>query len=244
MKNLIVLSLLAICSLTVNAQKPDDILATSTGHVYKLKDLTPEAQAAVAGYPERLRKAPAVMLEQMINERLFAAEAKTRNTSAGRLFYDERMSTPVPTETEVQAYYTRNKAQVGDYTLDQIRPNIIDYLRSQSWDAKRKTLVQTLNTKFKVVMGKDPATAGLVPADVLATVNGQAITYKDFQDVAKVQYYESAADIGDGILRDAAGRRGKDAKHRSKRADKDRDHRQDEGFLRRGAGLAAKGVSR
>ncbi|MBV9215797.1 MAG: thioredoxin domain-containing protein [Acidobacteria bacterium] len=202
MKSFAVLLFLALASLGALAQKPEDVLATSTGHVYKLKDLSPEAQAAVAGYPERLKKAPGAMLEQMINEKLFAAEGKARNMSAGRLFYVERQAVPVPTGAEIQAFYDKNKASLGDYTIDQVRPNIIDFLRGQAWENRRKSLVQGLNTKYKVVMGKDPATPGLQPTDILATVNGENITGKQFQDIAKIQYYESAADIADGVLDD------------------------------------------
>ncbi len=60
-------------------------------------------------------------------------------------------------------------------------------------------LLTSLKTKYKVTAGKDVNAAGLAPTEAVATVNGQPITLKDFEDYARIPLAMDKADLGDLI---------------------------------------------
>ena len=61
-------------------------------------------------------------------------------------------------------------------------------------------LLTRLKAKYKIVVGKDVNAAGLNSGDVVATVNGQTITAKEFEANARIPLYNNKADLADAIL--------------------------------------------
>lgn len=200
MRSLNIILFIVVCSFAAFAQKPDDILATAMGHAIRLRDLSPGIQKAVADHQTELPKMRSALFEQMVNEKVFALEAKERGVSAGRLVGDEKAKLPAPTEAEIKAFYDSKRDVIGQRTLDEVRQPIIDYLRSEAVQKVLTALVTSLKTKFKVVAGKDVNAIGLRPTEVVATINGQLITAKDFENFARVPMFEAKADLADAVI--------------------------------------------
>ncbi len=191
---------LLVLSFAAFAQKPDDVLATATGHAFRLRDLSAETQKMVAEVPARLAKGRTDILGQMLNQRAITIEAKALNTTPGKLIAAEKAKAPNPTEEAIKVVYDANRTVIGDRTLEQVRKQIVSILRS---DPEQKLLVAyfaQLATKYKVVSGKDINTPTLAQADVVGTVNGQVITAKDFDEYSKFQMFDARLELADLIL--------------------------------------------
>ncbi len=59
-------------ALTVFAQKPDDVIAAATGHIWMAKDLSPAAQDARMKYPSLVAAARKQIFAQTLGETLLA----------------------------------------------------------------------------------------------------------------------------------------------------------------------------
>src|SRR4051794_40625202 len=120
MKFLFVLSFVLTIAVSAWAQKADEVLATATGHTFRLTDLSADVQKDVANLPTSLAKARSSMLDQLINQKVVTAEAKARGVSWGKLIADEKARIPNPTEAEIKKVFDDNQAQIGSATLDQV----------------------------------------------------------------------------------------------------------------------------
>ena len=202
MKFINILAIVVILAFTAAAQKPDDILATATGHTFRVKDLSEDTLKIIANVPANLAKGRSDLLGQMLNQRALNIEAKSLNTTGGKLIAVEKAKALNPTEEQIKAVYNANRTVIGERTLEQVRKQIVSMLRN---DPEQKLLVAyfaQLSTKFKVAKGKDINVVGLAQTDVVGNVNGQPITAKDFDEYAKFQMYDARLELADLILDD------------------------------------------
>ena len=197
-----ILVIILIFAFTALAQKPDDILATATGHTFKLKNLSVDTQKVIANVPAALAKGRTDILAQMINQRIVSIEAKALNTTPGKLIVAEKAKAANPTEEQIKAVYNANRTVIGDRTLEQVRKQIIGILRSDPEGKLMTALFARLSTKYKVTNGKDVNAPALAPTDIVATVNGQPITDKEFEEYAKYQIYDARLNLAGAILDD------------------------------------------
>ena len=202
MKFINILAIVVILAFTAAAQKPDDILATATGHTFRVKDLSEDTRKIIANVPANLAKGRSDLLGQMLNQRALNIEAKSLNTTGGKLIAVEKAKALNPTEEQIKAVYNANRTVIGERTLEQVRKQIVSMLRS---DPEQKLLVAyfaQLSTKYKVGKGKDINVVGLAQTDVVGNVNGQPITAKDLDEYAKFQMYDARLELADLILDD------------------------------------------
>ena len=202
MKFLNILAFIVILAFSVLAQKPEDLLATATGHTFHLKDLSAETQKMVAGVPANLAKGRADLLGQMLNQRALNAEAKALNTTPGKLIVAEKTKAANPTEEQIKTVYEANRTVIGDRTLDQVRKQIVSMLRSEPEQKLLIAYFAQLTAKYKAANDKDVNAPNLAPSDVVATVGGQLITAKEFEEYAKFQIYDARLDLAGVILDD------------------------------------------
>ncbi len=188
-----------ILTLSVAAQKPDDVLATATNHVFRLSDLPEGTKAAAASMSATIAKARVALFEQMINQRLVEIEAKALGKSTFALIAAEKAKVARPTEVQIKAVYEANRAALGDKTLEQVRKQIVAFLRSEPEQKAVLALVTRLQTKYKPVAGKDVNAKNLAPTDVVATVVSKPITAKEFEAFASVKLFEINANLADLI---------------------------------------------
>lgn len=187
---------------SIAAQKPDDVLAKAAGHTFRVRDLSAETQATVSSLPTRVFAIRAAVLDQIVNERLLDAEAKILGVSAGKLLASEKAKIAKPTEVEIKAVYDANRQALGDLTFEQARPQIVGYLRSGPEKKAFGALFERLKIKHKYVAGKGVNSPDLAPTDVVATINLQPITAREFEDVANIAIYELRVGVSDVILAD------------------------------------------
>ncbi len=195
----IVFTLLLACVMPALAQKPADVLATATGHTFKLSDLPEQVQTAVAGFPGNVTGTRKAIYDQLVNTRLVEIEAKSLGISNGKLLANEKAKIPNPTEADIKKVYDDNRAALGDLTLEKARKQIVGYLRNAPEQKALAALFERLKVKYKYTAGKDVNAVNLAAADTIANINGQAITAKQFEDFARPALYELNAGLGDVV---------------------------------------------
>jgi protein-disulfide isomerase len=194
--------LIFVFAIAASAQKPDDVLATATGRTFTIRDLSAETQQAVSLLPTRLFASRTEALDKMISQRLLNAEAKVLGVSADKLIAREKAKIPNPTAVAIKTIYDANRNALGDLTLEQARKQIVGFLRREPEQKAFGLLIGRLMIKHKFVAGKAVNSTNLAPTDIVAIVNGQPITAKEYEESASVELYELQAEIGDLIVSD------------------------------------------
>ncbi len=188
-----------LTTLSSFGQKPDDVLATATGRSWSIMDLSPEAREAHLTFPAKVANVRKQLLSQMLGESLIEVEAKSRNITALALVKAEAKKVKDPTAAEIKAVYDINRAQLGGRTLEQVRSQIIEFMRHDLEEKALAKFVDTLAVKYKVVYGKDVNASGLKPADTLYTLTGGQLTVKEFDDANRLTLYSFEAEFYDGL---------------------------------------------
>ena len=183
----------------VAAQKPDDVLATVNGQPIRFRDLSDDTQRIVADVPARTAKFRSDLLAQMMNERALAVEAKAANSTPGKLVAAEKAKIPAPSDADIQAVITANQAALASVTPAEARKQVIAYLRSEPEQRALVAYFETLSTKHKATAAKDINSASLLATDIVATVAGQPITDREFEDYARLPLWNAKADVADLI---------------------------------------------
>src|SRR2546430_1492995 len=131
MRSVTALIFIVILSFAAAAQKPDDILATATGHTFRFRDLSAQTQKLMTEAPANYAKMRTDLYGQFVMLRLLQAEAAMRNATTGQVTLAERARQRPPTEAEIKAVYDANRGDLGGQTLEQVRKQIVDYLQYQ-----------------------------------------------------------------------------------------------------------------
>ncbi len=178
----------------LTAQKPSDVVVTATGHTWTIADLTPEAQDAIVKYPSLVLSARKQLLSQYVGELLLETEAKARGIPAAALVKLEAKKIKDPAPAEIKAVYDANAEKLGGKTLEDVRPQIVEFLRREPEEKAIKAFVDALAAKYRGTYPKDVNAPGLLPSDLLFSMTGGAITVKEFEDQSKLTLYGIEAD--------------------------------------------------
>lgn len=193
MKPLKLLTLILFISafaIIANAQNAE-ILAIANGKNYTVNDLDHRTRELYAGLDKLLADERTEILGEQISNILFKEEANSRKITVDSLLEIEvgkRISEP--TEPEIKAVYDANKESIGNATLAQVRPQIVNFLNRQAYPKALEKYVGELKQKYKVVIGKDVNSPNLAESDVLATVNSKTITVQHFNEKAGAKLYQ------------------------------------------------------
>jgi protein-disulfide isomerase len=142
--------------------------------------------------PEKeIKEARQRALDARINSLLLAAESKKRGKSSAELTETEidAKITP-PTEQEIQAAYNANRDQLGAADLEKVRPELINYLRSQRRQELYEAYLNRLRMTNAVAKRADVNTPNLAPGTVLAAVNGDPIRVDMINERMKAYVYK------------------------------------------------------
>jgi len=205
MRSIAVICITFLFSAFLVAQKPDQVLASATGHTIKLANLSPEVQSAVNNLPESIAKQRKDLLEQFVYQSLIDLEATAQKLSVGQFIVTVKKKVQDPKDADIKAVYDENLDKLGGISLAQARPRIIAFLRSDPESKAIEDMYKALRIKYKVTAGKDINVKGLLPTDVVTTINGRGITSKEFEDFSKQPIYELQAELADVILEDING---------------------------------------
>ena len=188
--------LLLFLSFNSYAQKSGEILATANGRNYTAADLAPEARQEYENLPKMIAGVRQSLLERQINDILFEAEAAAQKTTVEKLIEKEiKSKVVVPSDKEIKAVYDANRAAVGDKSLEDVRPQIIAFLRREPEEKAFAEYLSNLKVKYKAALGKDVNSANLSRFEILATVAGKQISAESYESANKITVSEIEADV-------------------------------------------------
>jgi protein-disulfide isomerase len=95
-------------------------------------------------------------LDALLREKVVEAEAKKQGKTVEQLVAAEVKGGLEPSEIEISTWYNENQARTGGRSLDQIRTQITDFLRSEKKKTAEKQLEERLNKERKVVVNFQP----------------------------------------------------------------------------------------
>jgi hypothetical protein len=126
-------------------------------------------------------------LDQMISETLLESEASSRGLTVQELIQQEVTDKVQPvTDAEVQAFYDQNKGRVGGQTMEQVGPQIRQYLERQKQTTAMQGMLDGLTQAGAVTVNLEPPRVDIVvaanemsvgPPDAKITI----VEYSDFQ---------------------------------------------------------------
>jgi len=124
-------------------------------------------------------------LQQILQDRVLMAEAKKKNTTPVKLITAEAGGSLEPSDVEIAAWYKENQSRTGGRTLDQIRGEIGDYLRSERRNDAAERLQARLNAEQKVTLNLQPYRVQIdnegAPASGPADAPVTLVEFSDFQ---------------------------------------------------------------
>ena len=200
--------LLLVFPAALLAQNSDAILATSNGRTFTQSVLSPDGQSAFANRKANYEAARTELLSQMIAEGLLDIEGKAAGSTRDKLISTVRAKVPEPAANLVQAVYESNRAALGNRPLDEVRKEIVDYLKREPEQKAVGEYIASLQTKYKYAAGKNVNAGDLKPTDVLASFGTRRITAQEFETTSRLklndlqwhQYEDLRADLEIGIL--------------------------------------------
>lgn len=122
-------------------------------------------------------------LEGMVHDRLVEKEAAKAGQTAEE-YRAAAMKTPEVTDDDVQKFFDENKARIGNRTLDQIGPQIRQYLEQQAQQQAEQSFYKDLEAKYDVSYKLEPPRVEVAadgpargPEDAPVTI----VEFSDFQ---------------------------------------------------------------
>lgn len=170
-----------------SAQRPDEVLATSTGMSYKATSLSPNAQKLYFEQHRAIAEARSQLLLEMVGDILLELESKALRSTTDDLVAAQRAKALPPAAADIQAVYNANKTALGGRPLDEVRPEIVQFLKRDAEQKAVDAFIKTLRAKYKVVVGKDVNTIGLAPTEILTTIGTRSIILREFEDANRVR---------------------------------------------------------
>jgi protein-disulfide isomerase len=182
----------------VHAQKATDVFAVVNGTPITAADMPPQVLGEYMKLPRRISTERSEFFKDFVAEVLIEQEAKARGVSARSLTESEvTAKTPEPTPAQIEALFEANRQAFGPRSLDDVRPQLLNYLRGRLRLETRDAFVETLKTKFKAAEGKDINTAA--PAETVLNAAGKAFTRRDFDDRFGIRVYDIEADFYEAL---------------------------------------------
>jgi protein-disulfide isomerase len=173
------------------------VLAIVNGQTITLADLDPKVREVVEGFDKNMPNLRRDALDARVNTLLLENEAQKRKVTGDQLM-DAEVNNRItdPTEEQVKAVYDANRQQIGNADISAVRPQIVNYLRSQTAQKLADELLARLRTSHSVKMSAADVNApNLPPATVLATVDGRTILASEFEERLKPFVYKLRREI-------------------------------------------------
>lgn len=162
-----------------------DVLGVVNGVKITKQDLSPETRTRVEQLQREVIDARQRELDLQIDSLLLETEAKKRQVSPSQVIKDEVIArVQAPTETEAQAFYDKNKAEIRAEFKD-AKADILRFLTFQRQQELARKLAERLRANAQVKVLAKPTAPPVSEADrarVLAVVNGKQITMNDIEN--------------------------------------------------------------
>lgn len=163
------------------AQKLTDVLASAKSRTFTAASLPSPVQEAYLAQRTKTEANRVNLFSELITSELLDLEAKAAGSTPEKLIAAEKAKVPDPTAVQIQAIYDANQAALGGKAINDVRKDIIAFLRREPEQKLLDAYVKSLQAKHKVTFGKGINAIGLLPADVLATIGTKPFTSRDFE---------------------------------------------------------------
>lgn len=197
-------------------------LAVVNGVAIGVSDIEKATGESVRNLQQQVVDARKRELDLIINSRLLAAEAKKRGVTTTQLLQLEVIARiKPPTPAEVQTFFEQNKTRI-QREFASVKEDIVQYLTEERQRVEAKKFADSLraasDTVVKVQQPSPPRTEA-ERAQVVATINGEAVTAGDVEDnlkalildvqekVYELRRNELELNINDTLLAQEAARR-------------------------------------
>ena len=163
----------------------DDSIAAKIGDVVITNaELDEEVRKKNAKAFQAYYDARKQVLDLMITQSLIDAEVAKRGISESQLQAEQTANIAPVTDAEVQAFYAQNQAQMGGRTIEQMGPQILQYLTGQRTSTVMRDFVANLKKKADVQIMLDPPRSEVKIAanDPRRGAEGAPITLVEFSD--------------------------------------------------------------
>jgi hypothetical protein len=168
------------------AEETIEVLATVDGRNFTEADIAPQIEPQMIRINNQIYSAKKQALDAAIGEYLIEQEAKKRGISREQLLkqeVDDKVS-PV-TDAEVQQVYNNNKARIGNRTLEDVKPQIVQQLQGGKLQQQRQAFIGQLRRAAGVKMHLKPPVVEIdikdAPARGPANAPVTIVEFSDFQ---------------------------------------------------------------
>lgn len=160
------------------------------------RDPDPYLRSYYADPDKETRESRQRALEARVNSLLIAAEAKKRGKTVDQVIESEINSriTP-PTEAEIQAAFEANRDQLGGARLENVRAELINYIRNERGQELYAALIRRLKMTNAVTKNADVNTPNLAAGTVLVAVNGEPLRVDPINERTKAYLYKLEARV-------------------------------------------------
>ena len=127
------------------------------------------------------------ILQQLVNEKLIAQEAKARGVTPEELVKQEiDAKAPAATDEEAQQYYDRMKGRMAGKTFEEVKPELLKNLTTQKQVERRTQFTNELTAKASVKTLLDPPRSTVnfqkdIPSIGPADAPIQIVEWSDYQ---------------------------------------------------------------
>ena len=192
-----VLLVLAACSVSF----AQSVLATANGFTFTANDLSQEGRRILEQQEKLLTEHRRSVFDQWIFEELLALEAKARGIGPEKLQSEAVALAAKPTEVQIKAVYEGNRQSIGNRSLEDVRPQIVQYLSREAAEKQLTSLFDTLKAKHKFTPVKD-AGLPLKAAEIVATIGSRQIKVGDFEWANRIELYNYRAGLSENVRAD------------------------------------------
>jgi len=164
----------------------DGIVARVGDEQISLQQLEKEVRSQLIEIDNARYEALKNGLDRMVADRILATEAKARGVTTDALLASEvKSKISTPTDEEIATVYEASKSELGDATLDQVKPQIVQFLAQRQEAMATRTFVDQLRAKYKpqifLVAPKVDVTTGELEARGPAGAPITLIAFSDYE---------------------------------------------------------------
>jgi protein-disulfide isomerase len=140
------------------AEDTQSVLATVEGHNITEADIAGNIAGQMAQINNQIYQAKKRAIDTLITEQLLDREAKKRGLSREQLLQQEVNAKVAPvSDAEVKQVYDNFKARLGNKSLDEVKPQIVQQLQSNKLQQQQQEFTRSLRKAAAVkVLLKPP----------------------------------------------------------------------------------------
>lgn len=164
-----------------------DVAATVGGQPITTTELDAKALKTNMKLAQSLYDARKAALDDVILEKLLAADAAAKKVPVEQVIKEKLAEKAKPvTDSDIDGYFKANAQRMGNRTLEQVSPQIRDFLNTQRQKEARDALLSDLKSKTEVKIALEPPRVEVPlgtgePQQGPATAKVTIVEWSDFQ---------------------------------------------------------------